>query len=73
MTALATVLQFEPSAQPGDCPDPESDIGFFTMSPASAERVTIQISSVLDRAWEFVALAYKGRAHVALGFPSWDD
>jgi len=43
------------------------------MSPARPEQVTIQIRSVLDRAWEFVALAYKGRAYVALGFPSWDD
>ena len=42
------------------------------MSPASAEQVTVQIRTVLDRAWEFIALAYKGRAFIALGYPNWD-
>ena len=37
--------------------DPEADVGFFTMAPASAEQVTVQIQTVLDRAWEFIALA----------------
>jgi len=53
--------------------DPEVDVGFFTMSPASAEQVTVQIRNVLDRAWEFIALAYKGRAFLALGYASWDE
>ena len=53
--------------------DPESDVGFFSMSPASAEQVTVQIRNVLDRAWEFIALAYKGRAFLALGYGSWDE
>ena len=52
--------------------DPESDIGFFAMSPASAEQVTEQIRSVLDRGWQYIALAYKGRAFTALGYGSWD-
>jgi len=53
--------------------DPEADIGFWNMSPSSAEQVTVQIRTVLDRAWEYIALAYKGRAFVALGYASWDD
>jgi len=53
--------------------DPEADVGFFTMSPASAEQVTVQIRTVLDRAWEFIALAYKGRAFLALGYTTWDE
>ena len=53
--------------------DPEADIGFWTMSPSSAEQVTVQIRTVLDRAWEYIALAYKGRAFVALGYANWDD
>ena len=53
--------------------DPEADVGFFSMSPASAEQVTVQIRTVLDRAWEFIALAYKGRAFLALGYASWDE
>jgi len=52
--------------------DPDSDVGFWCMSPASAEQVTVQIRTVLDRAWEFIALAYKGRAFIALGYPNWD-
>ena len=52
--------------------DPDSDVGFFSMSPASAEQVTVQIRTVLDRGWQYIALAYKGRAFVALGYPTWD-
>jgi hypothetical protein len=52
--------------------DPDTDVGFWSMSPASAEQVTVQIRTVLDRAWEFIALAYKGRAFIALGYPNWD-
>jgi hypothetical protein len=58
-------------AAPGGL-DPEADVGFWNMSPASAEQVTVQIRTVLDRAWEFIALAYKGRAFIALGYPNWD-
>ena len=49
--------------------DPDADAGFWSMSPASAEQVTAQIRTVLDRAWEFIALAHKGRAFIALGLP----
>ncbi|HEY5117006.1 MAG TPA: hypothetical protein VIJ00_15905, partial [Nakamurella sp.] len=52
--------------------DPDADVGFWSMSPASAEQVTVQIRTVLDRAWEFIALAYKGRAFIALGYANWD-
>lgn len=52
--------------------DADSDVGFFSMSPASAEQVTLQIRTVLDRGWDYIALAYKGRAFVALGYPTWD-
>jgi hypothetical protein len=52
--------------------DPDADVGFWSMSPASAEQVTVQIRTVLDRAWEFIALAYKGRAFIALRYANWD-
>ena len=52
--------------------DADSDVGFFSMSPASAEQVTVQIRTVLGRGWQYIALAYKGRAFVALGYPTWD-
>lgn len=52
--------------------DADSDVGFFSMSPASAEQVTVQIRTMLDRGWQYVAFAYKGRAFVALGYPTWD-
>jgi len=52
--------------------DPDADVGFWSMSAASAEQVRAQIRTVLDRAWEFIALAYKGRAFIALGYPNWD-
>ncbi len=67
------MLHLVPADTSPEVTDPESDIGFFTMSPASAEQVTIQIRAVLDRAWEYIALAYKGRAHIALGHRSWDE
>jgi hypothetical protein len=44
----------------------------FTMSSASAEQVTLQIRSLMERAWEYIAIAYQGRAHQALGYESWD-
>src|SRR6476469_1809944 len=50
----------------------DSDAGFFEMSPASAEQVTIQIRSMMERAWEYIAIAYQGRAHIALGYDTWD-
>jgi hypothetical protein len=52
--------------------DADSDVGFFSMSSASAEQVTVQIRTVLDRGWQYIALAYTGRAFVALGYPTWD-
>ena len=45
----------------------------FELSPASAEQVTIQIRSLMERAWEYIAMAYQGRAHLALGYTSWDE
>lgn len=46
---------------------------FFEMSVASAEQITLQIRSMMERAWEYVAVAYQGRAHIALGYESWDE
>ena len=76
MNATVSVIGLaatEAIGEPLDGLDPDTDIGFFTMSPASAEQVTVQIRNVLDRAWEYIALAYKGRAFIALGYSSWDD
>ena len=76
MNASVSVIGFAASeliAEGIDGLDPEADIGFFSMSPSSAEQVTVQIRTVLDRAWEYIALAYKGRAFVALGYSSWDE
>jgi len=56
-----------------DRPDVDADAGFFDMSPASAEQVTIQIRSMMERAWEYIAIAYQGRAHIALGYATWDE
>ena len=53
--------------------DVEADAGFFEMSPAGAEQVTLQIRSMMERAWEFIAVAYQGRAHIALGYETWDE
>jgi hypothetical protein len=53
--------------------DVDADAVFFEMSPASAEQVTLQIRSMMERAWEYVAIAYQGRAHIALGYASWDE
>lgn len=53
--------------------DVDSDAGFFDMSPAGAEQVTLQIRSMMERAWEYIAIAYQGRAHIALGYESWDE
>lgn len=47
--------------------------GFFEMSPAGAEQVTLQIRSMMERAWEHIAIAYQGRAHIALGYATWDE
>lgn len=51
----------------------DADAGFFDMSPAGAEQVTLQIRSMMERAWEYIAIAYQGRAHIALGYDSWDE
>jgi len=48
-------------------------VALFQMSTASAEQVTLQIRSMMERAWEYIAIAYQGRAHLALGYPSWDQ
>lgn len=53
--------------------DVDAEAGFFKMSPASAEQVTLQIRSMMERAWEYIAIAYQGRAHIALGYASWDE
>lgn len=53
--------------------DVDADAGFFEMSPAGAEQVTLQIRSMMERAWEYIAIAYQGRAHIALGYESWDE
>ena len=28
---------------------------------------------MMERAWEYIAIAYQGRAHIALGYASWDE
>jgi hypothetical protein len=56
-----------------DDADADADAGFFEMSPASAEQVTIQIRSMRERAREYIAIAHQGRAHIALGYASWDE
>jgi hypothetical protein len=53
--------------------DVDADVGFFEMSLASAEQVTLQIRSMMERAWDYIAIAYQGRAHIALGYESWDE
>lgn len=53
--------------------DVDADASFFDMSPAGAEQVTLQIRSMMERAWEYIAIAYQGRAHIALGYESWDE
>ena len=55
-----------------DGPDLDS-VAFFEMSSASAEQVTLQIRTMIERAWEYIAIAYQGRAHLALGYGSWDE
>src|SRR5690349_11038446 len=53
--------------------DVDADAGFFEMSPAGAEQVTLQIRSMMERTWEYIAIAYQGRAHIALGYATWDQ
>jgi hypothetical protein len=45
----------------------------FELSPASAEQVTQQIRAMVERTWEYIAIAYQGRAYTALGYGSWDE
>lgn len=54
-------------------PGPQEEGHLFKLSPASAEQVTIQIRSMLERAWEYIAIAYQGRAYLALGYETWDE
>jgi hypothetical protein len=51
--------------------DDDSDIG--ELSPASAEQVTMQIRTMVERAWQYIAIAYQGRAYLALGYRTWDE
>jgi hypothetical protein len=53
--------------------DVDAEVGLFEMLSASAEQVTLQIRSMMERAWEYIAIAYQGRAHIALGYESWDE
>lgn len=53
--------------------DVDAEAGVFRMSPASAEQVTLQIRSMMERAWEYIAIAYQGRAHIALDYSTWDE
>ena len=53
--------------------DLDGEPAFFEMSSASAEQVTLQIRSMMERTWEYIAIAYQGRAHLALGYGSWDE
>lgn len=78
---MTASLRLVPAAEPrveaaaetaGTTGDLDGDIGLFAMSAASAEQVTVQIRTLLDRSWEYLALAYKGRAFLALGYASWD-
>ncbi len=76
---MTASLRLVPAAQPEAEPvapvtagDPDGDVGLFAMSAASAEQVTGQIRTLLDRGWEYVALAYQGQAFLALGYPDWD-
>ncbi len=51
--------------------DDDAEIG--ELSSAGAEQVTMQIRAMVERAWEYIAIAYQGRAHLALGYRTWDD
>lgn len=74
---MGTVLPFEsPSVgddeHRGDVDwDDDSDIG--ELSSAGAEQVTMQIRTMVERAWEYIAIAYQGRAYLALGYRTWDE
>ena len=51
----------------------DEDSAVFELSPASAEQVTQQIRTMVERTWEYIAIAYQGRAYAALGYRSWDE
>ena len=53
--------------------DVDEDSAVFELSPASAEQVTQQIRTMVERTWEYIAIAYQGRAYAALGYRSWDE
>lgn len=55
-----------------DTAEPDEDAS-FELSPASAEQITMQIRSMVERAWEYIVIAYQGRAYAALGYRSWDE
>lgn len=64
----------ESAAEPGGQAqvDRDDQAAVFELSPASAEQITTQIRSLMERAWEYIAIAYQGRAHIALGYATWD-
>lgn len=41
----------------------------FELSPASAEQITMQIRSMVERAWEYIAIAYHGARVRGAGLP----
>lgn len=51
--------------------DDDAEIG--ELSSAGAEQVTMQIRTMVERAWEYIAIAYQGRAYLALGYRTWDE
>lgn len=71
MTELRSIDGVASAADAGV--DQDGDAAFFELSSAGAEQVTLQIRSILERAWEYIAIAYQGRAHLALGYASWDQ
>lgn len=49
----------------------DADLG--ALSAAGAEQVTMQIRAMVERAWDYIAIAYQGRAYLALGYRTWDE
>ena len=74
---MGTVLPFE-SHCTGD-EEHRGDVGWDDdpeigeLSSAGAEQVTMQIRTMIERAWEYIAIAYQGRAYLALGYRTWDE
>lgn len=51
----------------------EAEIVEEGLSRVDARRLTDEIRVQLDRTWELVVEAYRGGAHRALGYGSWDE